>query len=96
MITPTVGRVVWFFPADHGEGLAFRVPQPLSASVAYVWNDRLINIGGFDADGHAFSRTSVPLLQDDDLKPEGGFCAWMPYQKGQAAKYEALEAQKSA
>ena len=32
------------------------------------------------------------LLQDDDLKPEGGrFAVWMPYQIGQAAKHEAAK-----
>jgi hypothetical protein len=36
---------------------------------------------------HHFDR--VKLLQDDEAKPDGGrFCCWMPYQTGQAAKYE--------
>jgi hypothetical protein len=35
----------------------------------------------------------VPLMQDGDEQPwHGNFAMWMPYQKGQAAKTEALEA----
>jgi hypothetical protein len=46
----------------------------------------------FDAGGNLFPRTSVWLRQDDDPPPTGMYCEWMPYQKGQAAKTEALEA----
>ena len=86
MISPTVGRVVWYWPEPHP------VEQPWAALVAYVHDARCINIGGFDRNGVPFSRTSVQLLQDDDV-PRGGCCTWMPYQKGQAAKTEALEAE---
>jgi hypothetical protein len=62
--------------------------------VTHVWNDRMVNLAVFDSNGVAHSKTSVPLLQDDDPKPEHGFfCEWMPFQKGQAAKTEALESQ---
>lgn len=96
MIVPTPGRVVWFIPHAKSDP-RWDATQPLSASVAYVHNERCINIGYFDQAGVAHSATSVPLLQDDDAKPEDGFfCAWMPYQKGQAAKAEALEKQAAA
>jgi hypothetical protein len=93
MITPTVGRVVWFAPARGDTAMTFGVDQPCAALVAYVWNDRMVNLAVFDHNGAFHARTSVPLLQDDDAKPEGGyFATWMPYQKGQAAKTEAAEA----
>lgn len=93
MIAPTVGRVVWFRPSVHDEDMQIYDPrQPCNAQIVFVWNDRLVNLAVHDHTGKAFERTSVPLLQDDDHKPEAGyFACWMPYQKGQAAKAEALE-----
>lgn len=87
MISPTVGRVVLFRPAG-----ATRETEPYPALVARVWSDRMINVGGFDHNGDPFKATSVTLLQDDD-EPDAGraWAEWMPYQKGQAAKTEALE-----
>ena len=89
MIKPTIGRVVWFYPAGtHSDS------QPNAALVAYVHSDTMINVGGFDHNGMPFSTTSVPLLQDDAPIPAVGcWATWMPYQKGQAAKTEALERQ---
>lgn len=91
MIPPTIGRVVWFTPSVNDE-TRFDVKQPLAAFVTYVWHDRLVNLTVFSQDGTTApaQKTSVTLLQDDDLKPETGyFASWMPYQKGQAAKAEA-------
>jgi hypothetical protein len=98
MIKPTVGRVVWFTPSIYARDHAPLDPrQPLAAIVAYVWHDRMINVAFFDQNGVAHNATSVTLLQDDDLKPEHGyFASWMPYQKGQAAKTEALETAAAA
>jgi hypothetical protein len=84
MIKPTIGRVV-----------LVNIPgflQQWPALIAFVHSDRLINVGGFDNSGNPLALTSVPLLQDDDLKPEGIHAEWMPYQKGQAAKTEQAEA----
>ena len=89
MIQPTVGRVVWYWPA----GVAHTEP-PLAAMVAKVWSDTMVNLAVFDANGHAHGGyTSVLLIQDDAAVPSGGFYAtWMPYQKGQAARTDAAEA----
>lgn len=88
MITPTVGRVVWvirpFITTD--------IKQPEVGLITYVWSDGMINVAGFDHNGEPFKISSLVLLQDDEPKPEGNFACWMPYQKGQAAKTEALEA----
>lgn len=94
MIVPSNGRIVWYTPVRGGEEFIVQHGiEPLAALVAHVHSDRMVNLVVFDSQGFMHTRTSVTLLQDDDPKPEEGrFCAWMPYQKGQAAKTEALEA----
>ena len=93
-IKPTVGRVVHFYApiADiiHASG-----PGPFAAVIAYVHSDSMVNLAVFDSNGNACSRTSVTLVQEGDARPAGMFCEWMPYQKGQAAKTEAVEARLS-
>ena len=88
MIKPTVGRVVLLHnrPGNQAGG-------PEAALITYVHGDRCINVGGFNAQGSTISATSVSLLQDDDQARTSMYAAWMTYQKGQAAKTEALEAQ---
>lgn len=89
MISPTIGRVVLFHPAGSDPAA-----EPYPALVAKVWNDKMINVGGFNDAGTPFGATSVTLLQDDDAPPAAGpWAEWMPYQKGQAAKYEQLAAE---
>jgi hypothetical protein len=93
VIKPTVGRVVWYRPFEHDDMAGVSGDQPLAAIVAHVWSDSCVNLAVFDANGVAHSRTSVLLVQDGEPKPAAGFCEWMPYQKGQAAKTEAVEKQ---
>lgn len=88
MIKPTIGRVVWYFEAPA-------TPEPRAALVSYVHGDRCVNLAVFNANGENFGATSVPLQQDGDPMPIGCRCEWMPYQKGQAAKTEALEAARA-
>lgn len=88
-IKPTVGRVIWFYP-DAGFSPA-NTPSgngdPLPALITRVWNDTMINIGGFDANGVPFSRTSVTLKSPDSLAEiVGMYAEWMPYQVSAAAK----------
>lgn len=93
MITPTIGRVVWFHPPTNAAETGFAGQEICAAIVARVWSDRMVNLTVFDANGVPHSRTSVTLVQDGDTTPSlGYYCEWMPYQKGQAAKTEALEA----
>lgn len=88
MIKPTIGRVVLVYRHPRVQ------PEPEPAFVCFVHTDRCINVGGFDANGAPFGATSVPLLQDDDVPPSGQtYAEWMPFQKGQAAKYEQLAAE---
>ena len=87
MIKPTVGRVVWYYK----DGLPLDVNiQPRAALIAYVWGDRMVNLGGFDQNGVPFNATSVTLLQegDDPSFPTQPVAVWMPYQVGQAKKHE--------
>jgi hypothetical protein len=85
MIKPTVGRVVWCYNSEDPE-------EPLAAIVCHVHNDRMVNLMVIAEEGIPWGQTSVQLLQDDD-KPsgEGFWCAWMPYQIGQAARTEEAE-----
>ena len=89
-IKPTIGRIVWYWPQPNFQGWMDH-SQPLAAIIAYVHSDVLINIGFYDQNGKAEFATSVKLWQGDGDRPDSFFAEWMPYQKGQAAKYEALE-----
>ena len=101
MIIPSNGRIVLYTPYKNEllspYGMVTQRDKdgnvvPLAAMVAGVHGDRMVNLIVFDANGHLFPVTSRTLLQDDDVgNKDGGFCQWMPYQKGQAAKAEALE-----
>ena len=95
MIKPSIGRVVWYrHDAVNDQGMARDVTQPLAAIITHVWHERMVNLVVFDANGTPFSRTSIALVQEGDPQPPGQrYCEWMPYQKGQAAKTEALESQ---
>jgi hypothetical protein len=95
MITPTVGRIVYYWPGGRAQAESGN-KQPLAAKIAHVHSDGLINIGYLQHDGAASNATLVPLIQDGDERPDQPFCEWMPYQKGQAAKTEQLEGQLNA
>lgn len=86
MITPTIGRQVWYFRHDSGPG-----DQAEAATVVYVHNERMVNLQLIGHSGDARAVTSVLLRQPEDEKPESNYCEWMPYQKGQAARTEAVE-----
>ncbi|NIE67459.1 hypothetical protein [Burkholderia sp. Ax-1719] len=95
MIKPTSGRVVLFTPSKHDDALRFDgSTQKLAAIVAYVHSDDCINLAVFDSNGGSAARCSVPLVHGDvpeALLENGYYAEWMPYQKGQAAKTEAVE-----
>jgi hypothetical protein len=89
MIQPTVGRVVWFYKWVDGQGHK----GPMAAHVAFVHSPQMVNLMVIDEQGVPRSQTSVTLNHDESgAVPESDYCAWMPYQKGQAAKTESLEA----
>jgi hypothetical protein len=84
VIKPTVGRVVYYYPA--------RGTTEQAAIVAAVLSDDHVNLGVFNADGRQQPERGVKLVQGDEKPPETGhYCTWMPFQLGQAAKTEAAE-----
>ena len=88
IITPTVGRIVWFTPVRPDDYVTDHGGQPFAAIVTYVWSDRMINITAFDHNGDPKPHTSVDLIQEGDPKPAQRYAEWMPYQLGQAKKHE--------
>jgi hypothetical protein len=93
VIVPTIGRVVWVIRPTE----TLDIHQPEVGFVTYVHGDgRYINVAGFNSNGEPFKLTSLWLAQDGEAKPQHNFACWMPYQKGQAAKTEALEKQATA
>lgn len=88
MITPTIGRIVWFTPSINGDPRR-DVTQLLAGIVSYVWSERMVNLNVFHQEGGISSYESVPLLQDTDpLISYGYYAQWMPYQIGSARRYE--------
>jgi hypothetical protein len=97
IISPTIGRKVWYWPSDHDRHIgltyvpyhnaiqAHDLTQPCDATVVYVHGDRMVNLQIIDHNGNAHIRTSVPLVQPDDEKSaQRGYAEWMPFQVGQA------------
>lgn len=89
LIPPTPGRVVWYYPSqqeiDAKSITIIDQGQPMAATVAFVWYDRMVNLSVVDHAGAQFRRTSVRLLQEDDPTPhssEGPYASWTPHQKG--------------
>ena len=73
MIQPTVGRIVWYYPACD--------TTPRAAIIAYVHDDHMVNLAVFDTNGTPYSRISVTLVQPEDpARPDQSYCRWMPYQ----------------
>src|SRR6266403_5191936 len=89
MIKPTIGRVMWFWPVKPERGA-----QPYASLVTYVHDDNMVNLVAFTTDGVPFPAGRVAIVQDGSPYVAGDlpYAEWMPYQKGQAAKTEALEA----
>ena len=91
MIQPTIGRIVLYHPPfepDSGSN-----ERTYAAIVCHVWSDTCVNLAVFDSNGSVSSKTSVLLFQGESERPSSSYAEWMPYQKGQAAKTEALESQ---
>jgi hypothetical protein len=99
IITPTIGRRLWYWPSAYDCGKTAAVPpstidadatQPCDAGVCYVHGDRLVNLTVADHNGNMHRRTSVTLLQEGDEIPVGqAYAEWMPYQAAQAKRQES-------
>lgn len=89
IITPTVGRKVWYRPSKGDQmgpvPMQATSDQPLDATVIAVWGDRCVNLLVIDMVGRAFPVLSATLVQPGDVPPETGrYAEWMPFQQGQA------------
>lgn len=86
-IDPTVGRIVWYHPETPTPN-----GDPLAAKIAAVNTDGTINLAVVDQNGLPFGAQNVFLRQDGEANPyasTGNWAQWMPYQVGQAKKYDA-------
>ncbi len=99
VIVPTVGRVVHYYPP---RGAAYFADAPLCAFVASVIHERCVNLFIVTPNGNYVANppTGIRMLQPVDIEEmdgselqEGGYCRWMDYQVGQAAKTEELQEQ---
>lgn len=96
VITPTIGRKLWYYPSDFDMSgqlspdcvvscptMVSDQSQPCDANICYVHSDRLVNLSVVDHNGQLWSKTSVTLVQPGDPLPERGkvaYATWMPYQ----------------
>jgi len=85
MITPTIGRVMWYWPSKEE-----RQDQPRPAIVTWVWEDNMVNLVVFDQGGVPSGVGSVPIVQDGSpyIVGDSPYVEWMPYQIGQAKRHE--------
>lgn len=80
---PTIGRVVYFYRGGD--------PKEYAAIVADVTGEYTVNLGVFDHSGREGGVFGVRHVDE-----KGGatyWWDWMPFQKGQAAKTEAVQAE---
>lgn len=84
MISPTIGRILWYNPLDSEK--LFPHDQHYPAIVCHVWSDYEVSVFIINESGQPFSR-KVALAQDREATL--GECEWMPYQIGQAQKNAA-------
>jgi len=82
MISPTVGRIVWFYKYSEGQGHK----GPLAAIVVEVHSDTNVNLTVFDNHGVPRAETSVYLAQPESEVPQADYCQWMPYHVVRAAR----------
>lgn len=87
---PTVGRVVYFYPAVTRACFGFMtvVGQPLAAIICHVNSPTSVNVSVFDVHGKQFPVSSVPFFETEQSGLPIDHCAWMPYQRERHAKDE--------
>lgn len=99
MITPTIGRKVWYYPSDADMagnfGMRRGPEQPLDATIIGVWAERHVNLQVIDLNGRAFFIGSATLVQPDEKAPcmdgrEHGYAMWMPFQVHQAGQQRRM------
>lgn len=85
MITPTIGRKVWFWPINPSVGAILDPLQAWDATVTFVHPNGNINLLVIDHHGVMMPQHDVYLFQGmPDERPKSTCATWMPYQIGQA------------
>lgn len=82
MISPSVGRIVWFQPSVEA--------RELPAIVTVVHGDNMVDLVVFGEQGlPATYEPSVALMQEesDHAMFTTRYCRWMPYQVKAATRY---------
>lgn len=76
-------------PARVGRHVDYFVDGELHAAIICgVVDEHYVNLAWFRDTGMAMQATSVVLVQEGETPPaKGSYCAWMPYQVGQAKKH---------
>jgi len=84
MITPSIGRVMWYWPSKEE-----RQDQPRAAIVTWVCNDNMVNLVAFDQGGAPSGKGLVPIVQDGSPYTAGDspYAEWLPYRSGQVKKH---------
>lgn len=101
-IKPTIGRKVWLWVSTNimGADAVRDSKQAFDASIAFVNGDGTITVTFADHSGRpgTYSDVEIHDPKESDQHTGGGhaYCTWMPYQKGQAAKAEATQADSHA
>lgn len=75
MTEPTVGRIVWYWPANS-DGIPCDGKQPCAAVVSHVNEDGTVNLQVADMHGFPHSKTQATLIQPEDPRPARGFAEW--------------------
>jgi len=79
MISPTVGKPLWYWPTRAGAIDNYDLAnQPLAAFITYVNRDQTVNIAYLDRNGSPDRRITVPLWQRGQPRPMGNFCEFHP------------------
>lgn len=92
IIKPEVGRVVLYRPTYAGDLVSLDrdkrpdLRQPMSAQVAYVHQDRMVNLSVADHEGRQFPVTNVRLVQPGDEAPPHDHAHYSAFQIEQARR----------
>lgn len=87
IIPARVGRHVDYFPFG---GAADQERDVRAAIICAVFNDDEVNLVWFDVDGTPNKALHVRLMQEGQALPiSGSYCAWMPFQIGQAKAHRS-------
>lgn len=91
MITPTVGRIVWYRDPEAPSltpraGILTGVHKKMAMDVYH-----LVDVTVFPPGSSAMSLAAVPLVQPGDRTPDFPYCEWMPYQVKKSTGSESGE-----